>query len=67
MHTKKTELANIYDKQIEAAHGGKSRDNRVARGIRTLDPIVLGKTNTIERLPATRLPLGQDLDLIKVD
>jgi len=67
MHTKKTELANIHDKQIEAARGGKSRDNRVARWIRTLDPIILGKANTIERLATARLPLGQDLDLIKVD
>lgn len=67
MHTKKTELANIHDKQIEAGGGGKSRENGVARGIRTLDPIVLGKANTIERLAATRLPLPQDLDFIKVD
>ena len=64
MHTRKTELANIHDKQIEAARGGKSRDNRVARGIRTLDPIILGKANSIERLAATRLPLSEDLDLI---
>lgn len=67
MHTKKTELANIHDKQIEAARGGKSRDNRVAREVPTLDPIILGKADTIERLAATRLPLGQDLDLIEVD
>jgi len=67
MHTEKTELANIHDKQIETARGGQSRDNRVARGIRTLDPVVLGKANTIERLAATRLPLGQDLNLIEID
>lgn len=65
---RKRNLVNIHDKEIWPAADGKSRYNKVA-WVRTaiLDPIVLCKTNAIERLATPGLPLGKNLDLIKVD
>jgi hypothetical protein len=68
---RKRNLTNIHDNQIKVVPGGKKGEitESQGRGIRTtvLDPIILRKADTIERLAATRLPLSKNLNLIEID